>query len=146
MNYARNSLKLIQNLKGVYIMNLFEKFEAGKLALPSGLTDFESVDWSPHAKFEGVALKHLITSNDTNGAFSYHLVRIAPNKKIGNHVHETQLETHEIIAGSGVCVNDGKELSYNAGVISIFPAGIEHEVVAGTNGLYLFAKFMPALC
>lgn len=127
-------------------MNLFEKFEAGKLVLPASQIDFKAVAWSPHAKFEGVALKHLVTSKDTKGTFSYHLVRIAPNKKIGKHIHETQLETHEIIAGSGVCINDGEELSYEVGVISIFPARIEHAVIAGKDGLYLFAKFMPALC
>ena len=33
-----------------------------------------------------------------------------------------------------------------AGVISIMPAKIPHEVKAGDKGLYLFAKFMPALC
>lgn len=49
-----------------------------------------------------------------NGKFSYHLVRIAPDCSIGNHIHETQLETHEVYADS--------------------------------EGLYLFAKFMPALC
>ena len=32
------------------------------------------------------------------------------------------------------------------GVISIFPIGVPHEVLAGADGLYLFAKFMPALC
>lgn len=127
-------------------MNLFEKFETGTLILPSSQIDFKSIDWSLHAKFEGVALKHLITSKDTNGVFSYHLVYIEPNKKIGQHIHETQLETHEVIAGSGVCVNNGKELSYEVGAISIFPAGIEHEVKAGSDGLYLFAKFIPALC
>jgi len=127
-------------------MNLFEKFEVGKLLLPSSQTDFESVPWSPHAKFEGVALKHLITSKDTNGAFSYHLVRIEPNKKIGMHIHATQLETHEVIAGNGVCIHNGKELPYEAGIISIVPVGIEHEVIAGAEGMYLFAKFMPALC
>ena len=127
-------------------MNLFEKFETGKLLLPSNQINFESVSWSPHAKFEGVALKHLITSKDTNGVFSYHLVRIAPNMKIGMHIHETQLETHEVIAGNGICINEGKELSYETGVISILPAGAEHEVIADTEGVYLFAKFIPALC
>ena len=127
-------------------MSLFEKFETGKLVLPSSQLNFKSVNWSPHAKFEGVALKHLITAKDTNGTFSYHLVRIAPNKKIGQHIHETQLETHEVIVGSGVCVNNGKELSYEVGTISIFLAGIEHEITAGADGLYLFAKFIPALC
>ena len=29
---------------------------------------------------------------------------------------------------------------------SIMQAGVPHEVTAGSEGLYLFAKFMPALC
>ena len=127
--------------------NLFEKFnEGGKLLLPDATVTFDVIPWSKHPAFEGVELKHIITSERTDGQFSYHLVRIAPNKKIGNHIHEKQLETHEVISGTGVCVNDGVELSYEAGVISIFPIGVPHEVIAGDDGLCLFAKFMPALC
>ena len=127
--------------------NLFEKFnEGGKLLLPDATVTFDAIPWSKHPAFEGVELKHIITSERTNGQFSYHLVRIAPNKKIGNHIHEKQLETHEVISGTGVCVNDGVELPYETGVISIFPIGVPHEVIAGDDGLCLFAKFMPALC
>lgn len=127
--------------------NLFEKFnEGGKLLLPDATVTFDVIPWSKHPAFEGVELKHIITSERTDGQFSYHLVRIAPNKKIGNHIHEKQLETHEVISGTGVCVNDGVELPYEAGIISIFPIGVPHEVIAGDGGLYLFAKFMPALC
>ena len=127
--------------------NLFEKFnEGGKLLLPDATITFDAIPWSKHPTFKGVELKHIITSERTDGQFSYHLVRIAPNKKIGNHIHEKQLETHEVISGTGVCVNDGVELSYEAGVISIFPIGVPHEVIAGDDGLCLFAKFMPALC
>ena len=127
--------------------NLFQKFnEGGKLLLPNATVSFDSIPWSKHSAFEGVELKHIVTSEKTNGQFSFHLVRIAPNKKIGNHIHEKQLETHEVIAGAGVCVNNGVELSYETGVISIFPIGVPHEVIAGDDGLYLFAKFIPALC
>ena len=127
--------------------NLFEKFnEGGKLLLPDATVTFDAIPWSKHPTFEGVELKHIITSERTDGEFSYHLVRIAPNKKIGNHIHEKQLETHEVISGTGVCVNDGVELPYETGVISIFPVGVPHEVIAGDDGLCLFAKFMPALC
>ena len=127
--------------------NLFEKFnEGGKLLLKDATVTFDAIPWSKHPAFEGVELKHIITSERTDGQFSYHLVRIAPNKKIGNHIHERQLETHEVIFGTGVCVNDGVELPYEAGVISIFPIGVPHEVIAGDDGLCLFAKFMPALC
>ena len=127
--------------------NLFEKFnEGGKLLLPDATVTFDAIPWSKHPAFEGVELKAIITSERTDGRFSYHLVRIAPNKKIGNHIHEKQLETHEVISGTGVCVNDGVELPYETGVISIFPIGVPHEVIAGDDGLCLFAKFMPALC
>ena len=127
--------------------NLFEQFnEKGKLLLPDATVDFAAIAWSKHPAFEGVELKHIITSEKTDGQFSFHLVRIAPNKKIGNHIHEKQLETHEIISGAGICVNNGAKLPYEAGVISIFPVGVPHEVIARENGLYLFAKFVPALC
>ena len=127
--------------------NLFEKFnERGKLLLPDDTVSFNAIPWSKHPTFEGVELKHIITSEKTDGQFSFHLVRIAHNKKIGNHIHDKQLETHEVISGAGVCLNNGAELPYEAGVISIFPIGVPHEVIAGADGLYLFAKFMPALC
>lgn len=127
-------------------MEIFESFNQGVLALPTGKKHFKDVEWSKHPTFKGVELKHIVTAKETDGAFSYHLVRIAPNCSIKNHIHETQLETHEVIAGFGECVNEGATLTYEPGVISIMPAGIEHEVNAGEDGLYLFAKFMPALC
>ena len=66
--------------------NLFEKFnEGGKLLLPDDTVSFNAIPWSKHPTFEGVELKHIITSEKTDGQFSFHLVRIAPNKKIGNH-------------------------------------------------------------
>ncbi|MEY8392463.1 cupin domain-containing protein [Lachnospiraceae bacterium 45-W7] len=127
--------------------NLFEKFDGeGKLLLPDTEVAFHAIPWSKHPASPGVELKHIITSEKTGGQFSYHLVRIAPNKKIGNHIHEKQLETHEVISGAGECVNDGVTVPYEAGVISFFPIGVPHEVTAGEDGLYLFAKFMPALC
>lgn len=125
---------------------VFEAFNDGRLAIPGKEIHFNQIEWSKHPTFEGVELKHIVTGKDTDGKFSYHLVRIAPGKAIKNHIHETQLETHEVIEGTGTCINDGFELKYEVGVISIMPAGIPHEVVAGEEGLYLFAKFMPALC
>ena len=126
--------------------DIFEKFNEGELRLSGKTVAFKDIAWSKHPTFEGVELKHIITAKDTGGAFSFHLVRIAPNKSIGNHIHETQLETHEVIAGRGVCINDGTELTYEPGVISIMPAKVPHQVNAGKDGLYLFAKFFPALC
>lgn len=126
--------------------NLFEEFnENGQLCLPERTISFGDIPWCAHTAFQGVELKHIVTSESTGGAFSYHLVRIAPNKTIGSHIHEKQLETHEIIAGSGFCMSEDAKLTYKPGVIAILPSGLPHEVTAGDEGLYLFAKFMPAL-
>lgn len=127
-------------------MNTFETFNNGKLITPAATKDFSNIPWSKHAAFTGVELKHILTSEETGGAYSYHLVRIAPNCSIGEHIHKAQLETHEVIAGNGTCVNEGTSIPYEPGIISIFPANVPHEVNAGEDGLYLFAKFMPALC
>lgn len=125
---------------------VFNAFNSGELRIPGKSISFCDIPWSKHPVFEGVELKHIITSSDTNGEYSYHLVRIAPGKSILDHIHETQLETHEVIAGTGFCINANTKLEYEPGIISIMPASVHHEVHAGTDGLYLFAKFFPALC
>ena len=125
---------------------VFEAFDNGKLELPRKTIEFRDIPWTEHPVFEGVELKHIVRAAQTDGAYSYHLVRIAPNCSIKDHIHDPQLETHEVIAGYGKCVNGGTEIEYKAGVISIMPARVHHEVHAGEEGLYLFAKFMPALC
>lgn len=125
---------------------VFEAFSNGKLKLPHTSVAFETVLWVKHPDFKGVELKHIVTAKDTGGQFSYHLVRIAPNQSIGSHVHPAQLETHEVIVGSGVCQNGSAALAYEPGTISIMAADVPHKVIARADGLCLFAKFLPALC
>lgn len=125
---------------------LFDRFDReGRLRIPGVETAFEDLPWTKHPSFEGVELKAIVSGKETGGKFSYHLVRIAPHRMIGEHVHQTQLETHEVIAGSGLCVNGGEELVYEPGVVTILPRNVPHAVTAGDGGLYLFAKFIPAL-
>lgn len=124
-------------------MKIFEKFSDGKL---TGLEIlFKEIPWYIHPKFEGVEMKDIITSRESKGEFSFHLVKISPERKIGVHIHENQTETHEVIHGNGICLINGKEYDYKSGIISIFPKKTEHEVRAGSEGLYIFAKFIPAL-
>ena len=126
--------------------NLFERFsKEGRLRLPGREIPFGELPWNPHQTFAGVELKHPVTGRETGGQFSYHLVRVAPGKAIGAHVHQAQLETHEVLAGSGACVSGGVRLDYAPGVVSILPQGELHEVTAGPEGLCRFAKFIPAL-
>lgn len=126
--------------------DVFEAFASGCLRLPEKTIHFSAVEWKAHPSFAGVFLKHLVVSTDTAGRFSYHLVRIDPDKAIGDHVHATQLETHEVMAGSGAATGEGKRMAYAPGVVAVFEAGSRHSVEAGADGLLLFAKFMPALC
>ena len=85
--------------------NLFEKFnEGGKLLLPDATVTFDVIPWSKHPAFEGVELKHIITSERTDGQFSYHLVRIAPNKKIGSHLFAVIGFPHGLLSISWTCV------------------------------------------
>ena len=124
----------------------FDIFANGCLSLPIGCKNFSQLCWCQHPNFSGVNLKHLITAEDTENAYSFHLVSIEPYMKIGEHFHNGQLETHEVIAGHGFCINNGVEIKYKSGVLSIFAANTLHQVVAGKKGLYIFAKFFPALC
>lgn len=126
--------------------NTFAAFENGRLMNREEGKSFDSIPWNKHPTFEGVSLKHIVTSNDSDGVFSYHLVRIEPGKAIGEHIHTPQLETHEVIAGDGVCHNGEHRYTYTPGTIAILPAGMPHEVTAYKNGLLLFAKFIPPLC
>ncbi|NCD11442.1 MAG: cupin domain-containing protein [Epsilonproteobacteria bacterium] len=125
---------------------IFEAFENGTLLVEGKSVHLREIDWWNHPKFEGVALKHLITSAQSQGSFSFHLVRISPHKAIQTHVHENELETHEVISGSGYCIKEGSTFSYTTGTMSIFPKKTKHSIHADAKGLYLLAKFFPALC
>lgn len=126
--------------------NVFDCFEHGVLAMRGKTIRFQDLPWNAHPQFAGVALKHLIRGGDTEDRFSYHLVRIDPGCAIETHIHERQLETHEVIDGKGVCENNGHVCDYAPGTVAVMEAGERHRVAAGDDGLYLFAKFMPALC
>ncbi len=126
------------NHGGENMQNTFEDFESGKLLLPDESVNFKDIPWKKHPSFEGVEIKCLLTFSGN----SYNLVKIAPNMKIGEHIHENQVETHEVISGSGICINNGKKLTYNKGVISVMEKGIPHEVTARKDGLYMLAKFI----
>ncbi|WP_022663299.1 cupin domain-containing protein [Paucidesulfovibrio longus] len=119
---------------------------AGMVARCDGTSaNVESLPWNAHPAFPGVELKHLVTGADTDGGTSLHLVRIAPGCAIGSHAHDPQWEVHEVLAGSGACVMDGREVVYAPGVARVLPPRLPHEVRAGTEGLRMLAVFSPAL-
>jgi len=115
-------------------MNIAQQFAD---ATPTGFV--------PHAKFDGVALKHLVTGQSTEGRVSVHLVRVESGCALDTHTHPGQVEIHQVIEGSGKCQIGDDPLVYQPGVIGVVPAGVPHKVVAGSNGLFMLSTFSPAL-
>ncbi|HOP62359.1 MAG TPA: cupin domain-containing protein [Spirochaetota bacterium] len=120
-------------------------FEEGILLLRESRTDIKSLPWSPHPSFRGVSMKNIITGDKTGGRLSCHFVRIEPGCEIGNHKHDGKMELHEVVNGNGICTIGDKSVVYSSGVVSCIPENISHRVVAGDDGLYMLAKFTPAL-
>jgi quercetin dioxygenase-like cupin family protein len=122
--------------------SIFHTFENGQVTANGETEDLSPQPWNPHKDFEGVYLKNVVTGDKTGGAFTCHLVRIAPDKKIGMHAHPTSTELHEVIDGDGKCVTEQGDVPYAPGSIAILAANSPHEVHAGEQGLCLFAKFI----
>jgi len=120
-------------------------FENGLINIADKVVKAEDLVWNNHPAYKGVALKHLITGKDTSNKFSCHFVKVEPGCEIGLHIHEGKTELHEIIAGSGFGYIEEKQFVYKPGIITLIPADKEHHVKAGENGLFIFAKFFPAL-
>lgn len=123
-------------------LNFFELRSAVGL---TGVKETNSISWDPHPKFNGVYLKHIITSEETGGLISSHIVKLEPFSELGEHLHEGRVEIHEVVSGSGLCIISGSEHSYTCGVTAVIPPEALHSIKAGSDGLYLMAKFSPAL-
>jgi len=115
------------------------------ITLTDQVRSSDALAWNPHAKFQGVALKHLITGSDTGGRLSIHHVRIDPGCAIGDHTHPGMVEIHDVISGAGTCVLEGREIPYSPGSMGVMPADRVHRVVAGEKGLLILATFSPPL-
>jgi quercetin dioxygenase-like cupin family protein len=126
-------------------MNIANDFDNGKIYTKTEIIDAQNLDFVPHAKFKGVSLKQLVTGAMTGGQVSSHLVRVEPGCVLDTHIHEKNLEIHEVIAGSAKAMVGDKEVDYVPGVIGILPAGVPHRIAAGEEGIYILAKFTPAL-
>ena len=121
---------------------LFDAFAQGTIIRGVECTPAGSLVWNAHKTFAGVSLKNLLPGECMNGMLSCHLVRIEPSMSIGLHSHPDSIELHEVIAGSGACVTQNVTLSYAPGTINVIARDMPHEVYAGEDGLYLFAKFV----
>jgi len=126
-------------------MNIGEIFETGNVYGIDFADSSTDNAFIPHKVFPGVSLKHLVRGKMTGNRLSCHLVRVEPGCVLDTHTHPEQAEVHEVICGDGVCELGGRVLEYRPGVVAVIPDGAEHRVTAGADGIYILAKFTPAL-
>lgn len=126
-------------------MNLGELFGTGTVCSQSSVIKSDSIDFIPHKAFKGVSLKHLVKGEETNNQLSCHLVKVEPFCTLETHVHNNNLEIHEVIYGEGECQIADNQVNYKVGTVGVIPSNTQHKVTAGKDGLYILAKFSPAL-
>jgi len=119
--------------------------EKDRIVLMGTEKDSSALAWAPHASFSGVFMKHLVTGSETGGRLSLHHVRIDPGCAIGGHTHAGMVEIHDVLAGSGTCLLDKKEIRYVPGTLGVMPADTLHRIDAGAEGMLLLATFSPPL-
>ena len=114
------------------------------MALPR-VADLEAGEWEEHARFPGIFMKGLLTSED-NPLASVNVVQVPPDGKIGRHRHAQQLETVWVIRGNAILTLDQTEVSINDGQIIAIPIGLEHALRnEGQAVVKLLTFFTPPL-
>jgi quercetin dioxygenase-like cupin family protein len=126
-------------------MNTGLSFENGFVITKDEITNAENIAYRAHPSFKGVYLKDLATAKTTDGSISCHLVKVEPYCVLDHHIHENNLEIHEVIAGSAKALVGDQEVDYLPGTIGVLPARVPHKITAGEEGIYILAKFTPAL-
>ena len=72
------------------------------------------------------------------------LMALAPNEEIGMEVHNDNDQFFRFEKGNGKVVIDGNEYDVADGFAVVVPAGSQHNVVAGKEGLKLYTIYSPA--
>ena len=125
--------------------NLSELFEQGVVLFPDLEVRAAEKPWYASPTWKGVFLKDLVTGQETDGAFSYHLMRVERNGEIPDHAHETQWSWNVVLGGTGAFVLGGRRVPVEVGQTFITPPRVHHAVSAGDEEISLLAIFAPAL-
>lgn len=126
-------------------MNISAIFENGSIFSLQGAVKADAIEFKPHAKFKGVALKHLVRAEQTEGLLSCHLVKVDSFCSLAGHCHPDNLEIHQVVSGEGEGLLAGAAVKYAPGTVTIIPKNVPHQVTAGQDPLYILAVFSPAL-
>ena len=119
--------------------------EKTTIIFPDHVSDSDDIPWYSPPGWKGVFLKDLIGDTQTNGKFSYHLVRVQENCEVPLHSHDTQYEWNVILGGNGIFTLDNRDFPITKGQTFVTPPGVTHIVRAGNRDLVLLAMFVPSL-
>jgi mannose-6-phosphate isomerase-like protein (cupin superfamily) len=72
------------------------------------------------------------------------LMALLPNEEIGMEVHEDNDQFFRFEKGQGKVIIDGNEYEVSDGFAVVVPAGAQHNIVAGSDGLKLYTIYSPA--
>jgi len=109
------------------------------------VADIEVGEWQEHARFPGIYVKGLLTSED-NPLATVNVVQVPPGGKIGRHGHAQQLETVWVIQGNAILTLDQTEVPIRDGQIIAIPIGLEHALRnEGETLVELLTFFTPPL-
>lgn len=111
----------------------FDKFYLGENELDKGfLTNIEE-DTVKNTNFREVLW---------TGQLQLVLMALKPGEDIGEEIHEPD-QFFRVDEGSGKLVMNGKENEIKDGSAFIIPGGTKHNVIAGDNGLKMYAIYAP---
>jgi quercetin dioxygenase-like cupin family protein len=114
------------------------------MALPR-VADLMMGEWQEHARFPGIYMKSLLTSED-NPLASVNVVQVPPGGMIGRHRHAQQLETVWIIKGEAILTLDQTDVNLKIGQVIAIPIGLEHALRnEGQSPVELLTFFTPPL-
>lgn len=72
------------------------------------------------------------------------LMSLLPNEEIGMETHDHVDQFFRIEKGAGMVIINGEEHQISDGFAIVIPAGTEHNVIAGSEGLKLYTIYSPA--
>ena len=87
--------------------------------------DLNAGVWQEHARFPGIYMKTMLTSDD-NALANVNAVRVPPGGIIARHRHARQLETVWIIKGEAILTLDQIDVNLKIGQIIAIPINLEH--------------------
>lgn len=72
------------------------------------------------------------------------LMSLKPNEEIGMEKHDSD-QFFRVDKGSGKCIINGKDHEISDGSAFVIPGNIEHNVIAGKDGLKLYTLYSPPM-